>query len=207
MEIIADAFLKVEKIEEIDLAAWMKSAKAFIGLDHNNWNFENQVTTSFSLAHDPQHLYLHFDVLEPEVRMHTTTINGPVWEDSCVECFLMFDKTGYYNLEINAGGTMLMAFGPNRDQRTFLSKADIEKIEVLALAPEQQDLFHWQLAVKIPKGTFKHHQNMDWQGKIGKANFYKCGDALKFPHFLSWSKVNTTTPNFHVPTSFGTVKF
>ena len=32
-----------------------------------------------------------------------------------------------------------------------------------------------------------------------KANFYKCGDKLPVPHFLSWKPINVPAPDFHLP--------
>lgn len=39
------------------------------------------------------------------------------------------------------------------------------------------------------------------------ANFYKCGDKLQTPHFLSWNPINLEKPNFHCPEFFGTLNF
>jgi len=33
-------------------------------------------------------------------------------------------------------------------------------------------------------------------------NFYKCGDETVKPHYISWNKVDTPTPNFHQPQYF-----
>ncbi|MDE6269894.1 MAG: hypothetical protein K2M12_03440, partial [Muribaculaceae bacterium] len=44
-------------------------------------------------------------------------------------------------------------------------------------------------------------------GKQLRANFYKCGDLLSTPHFLSWNRVDTPHPDFHRPEYFGAIKF
>ena len=40
-----------------------------------------------------------------------------------------------------------------------------------------------------------------------KANFYKCGDELQTPHFLSWNPIKIENPDFHRPDFFGTLEF
>ena len=44
-------------------------------------------------------------------------------------------------------------------------------------------------------------------GVTWRANFYKCGDDTSHPHWLSWSCVDRPKPDFHAPTSFGTLVF
>lgn len=39
-----------------------------------------------------------------------------------------------------------------------------------------------------------------------KANFYKCGDGLTVPHYLSWSPIVTEKPDFHRPEFFNQIK-
>jgi hypothetical protein len=39
------------------------------------------------------------------------------------------------------------------------------------------------------------------------ANFYKCGDELPTPHFLSWNPIEWKEPSFHRPEQFGKLIF
>jgi hypothetical protein len=128
-----------------------------------------------------------------------------VYEDSCVECFLSFDGAGYYNFEFNARGTCLAAFGPSREDRQFLDPAVIAKIHRLpSLAgPLPQGPTPWQLTIALPVGVFGHHALESLAGRAVRANFYKCGDGLPRPHFLTWNRVNTPEPDFHQPKFFG----
>jgi hypothetical protein len=45
------------------------------------------------------------------------------------------------------------------------------------------------------------------KGKTCRANFYKCGDDLPEPHFLSWNNIIADKPDFHLPQYFGTLTF
>ncbi|MCK7536290.1 MAG: carbohydrate-binding family 9-like protein [Marinilabiliales bacterium] len=40
-------------------------------------------------------------------------------------------------------------------------------------------------------------------GKSFRANFYKCGDKLSNPHFVTWNPVGTEKPDYHRPEYFG----
>ena len=59
----------------------------------------------------------------------------------------------------------------------------------------------------IPIETFHFSTLKDLSGVDAHANFYKCGDKLKLPHFLSWKPVLSSTPDFHTPRYFGQLSF
>ena len=40
-----------------------------------------------------------------------------------------------------------------------------------------------------------------------KGNFYKCGDHLSVPHFLSFAPIGVPKPDFHRPEFFCTLEF
>ena len=58
-----------------------------------------------------------------------------------------------------------------------------------------------------PVKAFFHHKIKALKGKTIRANFYKCGDKLTVPHYLTWSTVGTPKPDFHRPEFFGMVRF
>lgn len=161
----------------------------------------------FSLAHNNRSVFLKFFVEEKEIRCHVIQINGPVWEDSCVEFFVSFDETGYYNFEFNSIGTVLAAFRKNRNERTLLSEDILKKVETYTKLNKKNDRFYWEMLIVIPVDLFVHHSLPSLQGVVSKANFYKCGDGLTQPHYLSWNKVESETPDFHLPQFFGEVVF
>ena len=63
------------------------------------------------------------------------------------------------------------------------------------------------MALIIPTGTAFHSQIATLDGARMTANFYKCGDKLQTPHFLSWNRIDLPSPNFHRPDFFGTLEF
>ncbi len=65
--------------------------------------------TRFRVLHDGVALYLQFRVEDAHVRSVQTEYQGPVYTDSCVEFFVQpVTGKGYFNFEINAGGTLLL---------------------------------------------------------------------------------------------------
>lgn len=65
----------------------------------------------------------------------------------------------------------------------------------------------WEVALVIPYAVFFKHRITSLDGHTVKANFYKCGDELQTPHFLSWNPINIEKPDFHRPDFFGSLEF
>jgi len=187
--------------------------KAEHAISSQNWVEAPQVNAAFSIRHDGSSIYLYYQVEEPQVRAVNTGFNSPVWEDSCVEFFLSFDgDDGYYNFEINAIGTVLGAFGKDRHKRLHLPDSFLSRIETtpsLGRDPIESldERTTWEVQLVIPMETFHFSKMEILSGMDAHANFYKCGDKLKQPHFLSWKPVLTSTPDFHAPRYFGQLSF
>ena len=185
----------------------------FHPIGHQNWVGAKDIKASFALGHDGSNIYLLFHVVEPQVRAVNTEFNSPVWEDSCVEFFISLggDKN-YYNFEINAIGTVLGAYGPDRHQRHHLSDALLSQVTTtpsLGRDPIKngEQPTQWNMKVVIPIKALHYSKLDSLSGIDGHANFYKCGDKLKHPHFLSWKPVLTSSPDFHTPRYFGQLSF
>jgi hypothetical protein len=83
------------------------------------------------------------------------------------------------------------------------------KCQVLLKKDElhHQGAVSWELTLMVPLELFYHHQWTTLKGKIARINFYKCGDELPQPHFLSWMPIDSAEPDFHLPEFFGELKF
>ena len=66
---------------------------------------------------------------------------------------------------------------------------------------------HWELLLIIPVDIFIYHELDSLRSKFCRANFYKCGDKLPEPHFISWSAIHSPEPDFHLPDFFGELYF
>ncbi len=195
-------------------AVWREAAP--LSIDHYLWlhnGYEPRVEAR--LLYSEKFLYVRFDVGEGRVRARYTRFQDPVYKDSCVEFFVdAFPALGrgYLNLETNALGTLLAAFGPDRERRKPLSKGDLKGFAVSSTVKASVDgeiaAGRWALAYRIPLGLFRKLYGQEIvPGVAAAANFYKCGDETAVPHYGAWSPVGTPRPDFHRPEYFGRLVF
>lgn len=211
--------LKVKKISIGSVAADAVSALlssenvAFEPLDVVNWaDYPYRPEVSFRIAYTDNAILLHYKVKENSVRARYGQANEPVYKDSCVEFFITPAGDGvYYNLECNCIGTILLGGGKpgNREHATPSVIASIDRWASLGRVPFEERIgeTEWEVALVIPFGAFFKHNISSPDGKSIRANFYKCGDDLSVPHFLSWNPIPVEKPNFHLPEYFGELIF
>ena len=168
----------------------------------------------FRIAYSKDEIYLQFVVNENAVRaIYSDDETSKPYEDSCVEFFWTPGSDNiYYNLEFNAVGTLLYQGGAQRGNRHRFSNEVTEQIRRSTNLPKQafdtrEDINTWQLTAAIPLSIFSLGTVEPLEGRTVKANFYKCGDKLPVPHYLSWSPIGTERPNFHTPQYFGNLCF
>jgi hypothetical protein len=165
---------------------------------------------NFMIAYGEDCLLIKFVASEKELRAVHTTTHAPVWEDSCVEMFIRFrDDGGYYNLEVNCLGTMLAAYGADRQKRVLLPLNIVRSIRRASTIyrESETDNVEWETLLIIPLTTFMYDNLVSLTGVRARANFYKCGDGLAEPHYLSWSPIISARPDFHLPAFFGNLHF
>ena len=166
---------------------------------------------SFSMAYTEDNILLKYFVTEKYVKADYHQINDPVYKDSCVEFFIAFgDEENYYNLEFNPVGTALIGYGSDNNDRKLLSEIIISQIKSqysISVSPDDKGNTEWELTLSIPFALFIHNAISSLVGQHCKANFFKCGDDLPVPHYLSWNPINHPQPNFHLPQFFGTIMF
>ena len=184
------------------------------GIFNNNWAGEYPYAPSakFWAVHNDATLFLKFQVKEDDIKAEVDKDGGEVWKDSCVEFFISFDDTGYYNFEFSCIGKKLLGFRQSRDLATHAPTEILDKIKSLSTLPnecfaERLGDVEWELTVAIPKEAFFAHSFNTLEGLFVMANVYKCGDGLSKPHYLSWSPIKTDKPNFHQPQYFGRMRF
>ena len=184
-------------------------------IDKINWpaDFPAAPKVFFRIAHNGDEVYLKFNVEEQYTMAAVDKDQGPVYTDSCVEFFIAFDETGYYNFEFSCIGRSLAHFNtPDKSSSEHVPPelmTYIGRLSSLGMEPfaEQEGDNKWTLTVVIPRKVFFRHQFASLKGINARANFYKCGDNLTVSHFLSWSPIEFPKPNFHLPEFFGKVKF
>jgi hypothetical protein len=167
---------------------------------------------SFKIAYTENSIILKYYVRESHLRAVIRETNGPVYKDSCVEFFISLESNNYYyNFEFNCLGTALVGYGAGKEKRIYLDNRLIDKISTWQIinnsTSSNNSLIEWELVINIPFEIFVYHHVTTLKDVVCTANFYKCGDDLPEPHFLSWNQINYPHPNFHLPAFFGQIHF
>ncbi len=132
--------------------------------------------------------------------------DSPVYEDSCMECFVNFypeEFKEYLNFEVNAGGTMLSQWGTGKTNRTYIKDFGVEQPQVDLIETSE----FWEIQYIIPFALIKalYGKCTFHKGDVIKCNFYKCGDLTPQPHFGCFAPVKWDVPNFHLPQFFADI--
>jgi hypothetical protein len=179
-----------------------------------NWpEYPYQPEVKFRVAHISDAILLHYQVTEASVRAVATHDDGRVWEDACVEFFLSPEGNDfYYNFECNCAAKLLLHGGPAGGERPGASEDVLKSVKrwaSLGTEPFEEKVGEctWEVALVIPTSAIFRHSIDSLDGKVMRANFYKCGDLLQTPHFLSWAPIDLPQPKFHCPEFFGEIKF
>lgn len=209
-------FIKSIVRDAVDVPSVLDGADVeFTPISSVNWSAEYPYCPNarFRMAYNNLSVFLHYKVTEDSIRARYGEDNGNVWTDSCVEFFCIPDDDNiYYNIECNCIGTVLIGAGTGRENREragIETLGSVQRWASLGRRPfeEKEGPISWEVALIIPYSVFFKHRIRSLAGKQVKANFYKCGDELKKPHFLSWNPIQLETPNFHCPEFFGNVDF
>lgn len=183
-------------------------------IDRVNWpGYEYQPRVRFNIGYGEKEIYLKYYVHEQYVMAQKKKPNESVCEDSCVEFFVSPDSDGvYYNFEFNPIGTCLLGKGTGRADSKVVDPEYISKIRRLGTMgttpfDEKTGDQYWELTIAIPVEAFAGKDIKTLPGKVFRANFYKCGDKLSQPHYLTWNPVGTEKPDYHRPEYFGTLEF
>ncbi len=181
-------------------------------INSQNWGIgEVLPEASVRGAWNPEGLFLFFEVTEEESLRRFTQTNDPVWQDSCVEFFIQPDtaKPAYCNFEFNSLGALLSATGDNRDERTPITNEEaalIKREATFNILSESPYKAKWNLNIFIPSSVLQNRGIILEKNKEYRANFYKCADAMKDIHYLSWNPVKCEKPDFHRIDYFGIIK-
>jgi len=167
-------------------------------------------------------VFLFFRVFDKYVRSTRTQYQSSVCKDSCAEFFVEPKAgRGYFNFEINCGGTMLLYF---IEDATIIPKKGFAKFKQVPRAvgdlvkihhsmprrvsPEIKKATEWRLEYFVPLKLFEKFVGPlgNLKGQVWRANFYKCGDATSHPHWASWAPLHGNA-SFHLPQYFAPIKF
>ena len=174
----------------------------------------------FRIAYSQQMLFIEYYVKEANIKaLYSEDKESKPFKDSCCEFFFSPEcNNNYYNMELNCIGKGTFAFrrGGRKGPKIAYGEEIMKRIfrySTLGEAPietsvkENGELFEWKLTVAIPLECFTETPMNELKGKTMRANFYKCGDDMPKPHFLTWNRIELDKPDFHTPDFFGALTF
>ena len=177
--------------------------------DINNvqWTDDFGITAHAQLCYNHDTLFVHMWAEEQDIRAEYQKDDptAKCFEDSCLEFFFKpLDDERYMNFEVNPNCAVASEIGTQKTGRVaLLPRDDVYN------AQSSRTSDGWDLTYELPLEYLRFfYPDLQLQsGTQLRANFYKCGNLTTHKHYLSWSPINTDTPNFHVPENFGTLVF
>ena len=116
------------------------------------------------------------------------------------------------NFECNCIGAMVASRRKGRAEDVQpLSPEQMARIERKCTYPreafeERDGMYEWTVEERIPLDLIFQKPMTDEQFPLTlRANFYKCADKTKRPHFVSWRPIDLPNPDFHCPQFFGEI--
>ena len=184
----------------------------------NGWTMTLKPEATVKLCYSDRYIYLIYHVNDRFVRCLTSEVNGPVHKDACVEFFFSpveGNPQGYFNLEINCGGTIKLGYRNECRSDVVHARSDeLSRIIVSHSLPriiekEIEGPVGWTVEIAVPFEALNDYSAVAVPGTGAKwrANFYKCSENNSHPHWLSWTPIDSPVPNFHLPEFFGEVEF
>ena len=180
------------------------------------WNCDYRPETYACMGWNEENLFLYMRSYEDSIRAEAGRDNGDIYRDSCMEFFFSPDPDRpdwFANIEMNPNGYLYLAYGPedSNHRNLFTSDAfghfDLEVQD----PPRRFNGEYWDLVCVVPAAYVRQFAP-DFQIKEGgrlRANFFKCGDGTKHPHYGCWSEIipDSAAPDFYRTEYFGEIEF
>jgi len=178
---------------------------------------ERRPQTTVRALYDDDALHLYYKMTDRHSHATATTLNGPVWKDSCVECFAnprpSVDES-YFNFEVNCVGTFHLGYGPDRTDRTLIDRetADTVRVRTSIDGPTKRphpDDEAWWVAATLPFNALSSLSGVDIDPSPGtrwRGNFHRLRSRPE-PLYAAWNTVDVPEPDFHRPAAFGELRF
>jgi hypothetical protein len=198
----------------LDEPAWREAPSA--GDFHFNWwtSGEKEQTVA-KLLWDDENLYAGYYCHDKHISADVVQRHGPVSRDDAVEIFVSPNPEkirNYYGFEMNVIGTMLNFIRADWYHGPFNSEPEGVQLRTsfhgLPAKSDAPDDTHWTLEVAIPLKNFARDaaHTPPQEGDRWRLNLNRAGGKTN-AQYSTWSPVHTEKPNFHVPESFGWVRF
>lgn len=159
-------------------------------------------------------IFVHLYAEEQFIRATVTEDNGPVYKDSCLEfffCPMPGVSDSYFNFEVNPLGALYVGFS-SKGTREDSKPIDYSEFKEIIGVKVNRKENSWDVSYKVPYKLIQRYMPEFAKAEHGciSANFYKCGDETKYPHFAVWNHIDpqvVTKPDFHVVKYFKIIKY
>lgn len=177
-----------------------------VELKHMNWVEPCAIQAKAQACHDGENLWVRMEAEESAIRATLTGKLDQVCDDSCLEFFFapLPEDDRYFNFEWNPLGTLYLGFGAARPTRVRqITKKPEELFNPKPFRTEKG----WGIEFKIPASYVGLYiPGYRFEGEAA-CNFYKCGDRTEKLHYLAWSPLSSSTPDYHRRQDFGSICF
>ena len=197
------------KVEIINNASELESLEPF-EVSCLLWGTERIPKTYGYLGFVPDDgFYLKMICMEKDPLRTYTKDQDPVYRDSAMEAFFMFEPAQqkerdeqniYINLEVNANGAILAGYGSQRIYRSYFTVDERRELECRTAVEDDR----WTVSLRLPVSLLeKLYGPVDLKaGSTFSCNFYKISETKEIEHYASYSRILSETPSFHLPEYF-----
>jgi len=185
-------------------AEWQRADPVVFSADWQGKNPDPARQTQVRVLWSNETLYLRFECRYREIFVfEDSEPNGRrdhLWDRDAAEAFLQPDSSRpqfYREIEVAPNGMWIdldIFPGGSTDLKSGLQRS-------VAVNPQSHT---WVAELAIPMTTLTAQFD---PSKIWRANFYRIEGSKEPRAYLAWQPTGSPRPNFHVPRSFGTLRF
>jgi|SRR5690625_140303 len=172
------------------------------------WDTTSFGSTKFNAIRDSTWLYFYFDIIDSQVVSAPFIKETDVALGDRVEIFFAGDTTlnDYYCIEIGPYGDVLDYQASY--YRQFDDTWNLSNLEVAGHLTEKGYIVEGRIPISFLSHISKNETSKElklWMG-LYRAEFSEKDIGEKTVQWISWINPDTSTPDFHVPSSFQLIK-
>ena len=183
---------------------WQRSRPVSFDWDWQGKNEDPQRQTEVRVLWSPEVLYLHFRCRYRSIHAFEDAEPGgrrdQLWERDVAEVFLQPDRLGthyYKEFEVSPRGQWIdLEITPDSVQPLHSG--------LRRVVTSNQEKKEWVAQLAIPMKVLAPGFDPATSWKV---NFYRCEGVDPQRAYLAWRPTNSPKPNFHLPASFGVLRF
>lgn len=196
--------MPVYPVSHVSIPDWTMITS--VKLSHTGWVEPCSIAAQAQCCCDGNSLWVRMEAREAPIRATLTGRLDQICDDSCLEFFFapQSDDARYFNFECNPLGNLYVGFGAERPTRV---RQIVKDPEALFQPAPFLTVEGWGVVFRVPMSFISiYFPGYIFSGEAA-CNFYKCGDKTEVPHFLAWSPLTCSTPDFHRRQDFGRLQF